>query len=113
MIRAAYAWLSAWMWFNTVNVAHVSCDCSQQRKGVATQLIAEVEDRAAARAFASLEFSYISPLKHLEDFYRKLGYELTGVVDTPDGDGWLKQEWRGKVTFPHMAKSLRRADRKL
>ena len=59
-----------------------------------------------AQGFASLEFSYISPMTHLEGFYRKLGYELTGVVDTPDGDGWLKEEWRGKVTFPHMAKRL-------
>ena len=47
----------------------------------------------------------------LQDFYRKLGYELTGAVDTPDGEGWLKEEWRGKVTFPHMSKSLQRADK--
>ena len=85
----------------------------QQRQGIATRLIAEVENRAAARGFASLEFSYISPLKHLEDFYRKLGYELTGVVDKPAGDGWLREEWRGKVTFPHMAKSLPRTEKKL
>ncbi len=57
--------------------------------------------------FTSLEFSYISPMQHLETFYRGLGYELTGVVDTPEGDGWLKPEWRGKVTFPHMSKQLK------
>lgn len=45
-------------------------------------------------------------MTHLKGFYRKLGYELTGVVDTLDGDSWLKEEWRGKVTFPHMAKRL-------
>eukprot|EP01043_Picozoa_sp_COSAG02_P062115 COSAG02_NODE_8492_length_2551_cov_1.455954_3_plen_94_part_00 len=89
----------------------VKLDRSQQRRGIATELIAEVEARAAARGFDSLEFSYISPLKHLERFYRKLGYELTGVVDTPDGEGWLKEEWRGKVNFPHMSKSLQRADK--
>ena len=84
----------------------MAVDPAQQRKGIASQIIAEVEARAAARGFLSLEFSYISPMTHLLEFYRKLGYELTGVVDTPEGDGWLKEEWRGKVTFPHMAKSL-------
>ena len=88
------------------HLGFVAVDPAQQRKGIASQIIAEVEARAAARGFLSLEFSYISPMTHLLELYRKLGYELTGVVDTPEGDGWLKEEWRGKVTFPHMAKSL-------
>jgi GNAT superfamily N-acetyltransferase len=95
----------------TDTAAHLgfaAVDPAKQKAGIGPKLITRVETRAVELGFASLEFSFISPMEHLEGWYRKLGYELTGVVETPEGDGWLKPEWRGKVKFPHMAKDLTR-----
>ena len=91
----------------------LAVSAEHRRQGVAVALVGEVERTAAGMGFSSLEFSFISPQHWLLGFYAKLGYGLTGAVDHPAEQGWLRPEWRGKVAFPHMAKALSATTRPL
>lgn len=73
-----------------------------QGRGIAKQVIAEIEDRCRRTGCHVLDIYVVNLRTELPGYYRKLGYEVTGTLDFPD-----PEELTQPVHLIVMSKDLR------
>jgi N-acetylglutamate synthase-like GNAT family acetyltransferase len=59
----------------------LSVDPSRQRSGLGSRLMAAAEDRARASSIAHMDLRIVNLRQELPEFYRRLGYVITGTSD--------------------------------